>query len=81
VRVWAVEGAGHYGAGLARHLSGQGETVIESGRGRATSDGCAVRTICSTLFALFAPRWRARRWSFPGWVSEAMRCGKVDGIN
>jgi transposase len=32
-RVWAVEGAGHYGAGLARHLSGRGETVIESGRG------------------------------------------------
>ena len=31
-RVWAVEGAGHYGAGLARHLSGQGETVVEAGR-------------------------------------------------
>jgi hypothetical protein len=33
VRVWAVEGAGHHGAGLARHLSSRGETVIESGRG------------------------------------------------
>ena len=32
-RVWAVEGAGHYGAGLARHLSGRGETVLEVGRG------------------------------------------------
>ena len=32
-RVWAVEGAGHYGAGLARHLSRRGETVIEGGRG------------------------------------------------
>jgi transposase len=32
-RVWAVEGAGHYGAGLARHLSCRGETVVESGRG------------------------------------------------
>jgi transposase len=32
-RLWAVEGAGHYGAGLARHLSSRGETVIESGRG------------------------------------------------
>lgn len=31
-RVWAVEGAGHYGAGLARHLSGRGETVVEAGR-------------------------------------------------
>ncbi len=31
-RVWAVEGAGHYGAGLARYLSRQGETVCEIGR-------------------------------------------------
>ena len=31
-RVWAVEGAGHYGAGLARHLSVRGETVLEAGR-------------------------------------------------
>ena len=28
-----MEGAGHYGAGLARHLSGRGETVLEAGRG------------------------------------------------
>jgi len=32
VRVWAVEGAGHYGAGLARYLSERGETVLEVGR-------------------------------------------------
>jgi transposase len=32
-RVWAVEGAGHYGAGLARDLSSRGETVLEIGRG------------------------------------------------
>lgn len=32
-RVWAVEGAGHYGAGLARYLSGRGEKVLEIGRG------------------------------------------------
>ena len=32
-RLWAVEGAGHYGAGLARHLSRHGEFVVESGRG------------------------------------------------
>jgi transposase len=31
-RVWAVEGAGHYGAGLARFLSQRGETVLEVGR-------------------------------------------------
>src|SRR5437773_459964 len=31
-RVWAVEGAGHYGAGLARYLSQRGEVVLEAGR-------------------------------------------------
>ena len=29
VRVWAVEGAGHYGAGLTRFLGGRGEAVVE----------------------------------------------------
>jgi transposase len=33
VRVWAIEGAGHYGAGRTRYLSGRGESVIETGRG------------------------------------------------
>ena len=32
VRVWAVEGAGHYGAGFTRFLSGHGEAVTEVGR-------------------------------------------------
>src|SRR4051794_3092873 len=32
VRAWAVEGAGHYGAGLTRYLSGHGEAVLEVGR-------------------------------------------------
>jgi transposase len=32
-RLWAVEGAGHDGAGLARYLGSRAETVIESGRG------------------------------------------------
>jgi transposase len=31
-RIWAVEGAGHYGAGLARFLSARDELVHESGR-------------------------------------------------
>jgi hypothetical protein len=30
-RAWAVEGAGHYGAGLTRYLVGLGETVLEVG--------------------------------------------------
>jgi transposase len=31
-RVWAIEGAGHYGAGLTRYLTSRGEAVIEVGR-------------------------------------------------
>ena|SRR5437763_3086967 len=31
-RVWALEGAGHYGAGLARYLRERSETVLEVGR-------------------------------------------------
>jgi transposase len=29
---WAVEGTGHYGAGLTRFLRDRGETVLEAGR-------------------------------------------------
>jgi len=32
VRAWAIEGAGHYGAGLTRFLGERGETVLEVGR-------------------------------------------------
>ncbi len=32
VRVWAIEGTGSYGAGLARFLAGRGETVLEMSR-------------------------------------------------
>jgi len=31
-RVWAIEGAGHYGAGLVRHLGERGEAVLEVSR-------------------------------------------------
>jgi transposase len=31
-RAWAIEGAGHYGAGLARYLADHGEAVLEIGR-------------------------------------------------
>src|SRR6266545_3655263 len=31
-RVWAIEGTGSYGAGLARFLAGRGETVLEISR-------------------------------------------------
>ena len=31
-RVWAIEGSGHYGAGLARYLARHGEAVVEVSR-------------------------------------------------
>ena len=56
-RVWAVEGVGHYGAGLARYLSGRGEPVLEAGRGprnerrlQGKDDGLdAIRAARATL--------------------------------
>ena len=75
-RVWAIEGAGHYGAGLARHLSSRGETVIESGRGpRAANVGCAARTTRSTRFVLHARHSRAIRLHCRGGASDVRRCG------
>jgi transposase len=70
-RVWAVEGAGHYGAGLARHLSGHGETVLEAGRSpraerrlQGKDDGLdatrAARTVLSSE-TLALPREGQRR--------------------
>jgi transposase len=35
-RIWAVEGIGHYGAGLVRYLSMRGETAVEVGRAPRT---------------------------------------------
>jgi transposase len=70
-RVWAVEGAGHYGAGFARHLSEQGEAVVEAGRGsrderrlRGKDDPIdAVRAARATLASdkLVLPRMGQRR--------------------
>jgi transposase len=74
-RAWAIEGAGHYGAGLARHLSGRGETVIESGRGPRDIVGCAARTTRSTRSVLHAQRSRARRSGCRGGASGVRLCG------
>ena len=69
-RVWAVEGAGHYGAALARFLSGHGETVLEAGRSprgerrlQGKDDGLdAVRAARAALgHQLASPRAGQRR--------------------
>jgi transposase len=74
-RVWAVEGAGHYGAGLVRELSGRGESVIESGRGSRDERGCAARTTRSTRSAPRARHSRARRSACREADSDARRYG------
>ena len=70
-RVWAIEGAGHYGVGLARYLGERGETVLEVGRAprserrlRGKDDQLdAVRAARAALTseALPLPRSGARR--------------------
>src|SRR4051794_679345 len=59
VRAWAVEGAGHYGAGLTRYLAERGETVLEVGR-QASGD-CAARTTRLTRSGPHAQASRPRR--------------------
>jgi hypothetical protein len=46
-RVWAVEGAGHYGAGLARHLSGPRETSPEWDSGSRRGTGRRAGVACA----------------------------------
>lgn len=65
-RVWAVEGTGSHGAGLARHLAACGEVVVELDRperlarrhGAKTDPLDAVR---AAREALARPRWGAPR--------------------
>ena len=56
-RVWAIEGARHYGAGFARYLSSRSETVHEAGRTTRSERRLqgkddlldAIRVVCSAL--------------------------------
>jgi transposase len=74
-RVWAVEGAGHYGAGLARYLSSHGETVLEIGRGRR--DEQRLRGKEDSLDAI---RAEPARFSVYRWVVRCCRgCGLRSG--
>lgn len=57
-RVWALEGTGCYGAGLARYLAGRGETVVEISRprrdgrqGRLKSDRLDAERAARSLLA------------------------------
>jgi hypothetical protein len=86
VRVWAIEGSGHYGAGLVRHLIRQCETVIESGRGprderrlRGKDDPLdAVRAARAALASekLVLPRMGQRPRGFAAAVGRAPGRGR-----
>jgi transposase len=74
-RVWAVEGAGHYGAGLARYLSSRGETVREVGstaRGERRLQG-KDDLLDATRVARSALASRARALPRSGERQEALR--------
>jgi transposase len=71
VRVWALEGTGHYGAGLTRYLTAHGETVLEVSRSQRNRrrDGkhdrldavLAARTAIANDTGIAAPRQGAER--------------------
>jgi len=71
VRVWALEGTGHYGAGLTRYLAAHGETVLEVTRAQRNRrrDGkhdrldavLAARTAIANDKGIAAPRQGAER--------------------
>jgi len=61
VRAWAIEGAGHYGAGLARYLAERGEAGSRSAAALASSGDCAARMTRSTRSALHVLGSRPRR--------------------
>jgi Transposase len=74
-RVWAVEGSGSYGAGLARFLAERGETVLEISRAGAPQRRLkgkddaldAARIARAALAATRSPR--------RGQVADGKRCG------
>jgi transposase len=71
VRVWALEGTGHYGAGLTRYLAAHGEVVLEVSRAQRNRrrDGkhdrldavLAARTAIANDAGIAAPRQGAER--------------------
>src|SRR5215218_484895 len=55
-RVWAIEGSGSYGAGLAAFLNQRGERVVEIGRRVRRNGPPAPKAILSTRSRLHARR-------------------------
>jgi transposase len=74
-RVWAIEGTGSYGAGLARYLAGRGETVLEISRTPRAERRLRGRTIRSTRHGRRGQHLPARRSLFRAAGNDARRYG------
>jgi transposase len=74
-RVWAIEGSGSYGAGLARFLASQGEAVVEVSCAAASQRRLKGRTMPSARPGSHAPRSPLRRWRCRGQVVGGKPCG------
>jgi len=74
-RVWAIEGTGSYGAGLARFLAGRKETVLEISRTPRAERRLRGKTTPSTPPGQHGRRLRARRSRFHAAGNGAKRCG------
>jgi hypothetical protein len=74
-RAWAIEGAGHYGAGLARYLRERGEAVLEVSCTPRAEAGCAARMTRSTRSEQRGQRLPAKRSRCRAPGSGARRCG------
>jgi hypothetical protein len=76
-RVWALEGSGSYGAGLARFLSQRGERVLEVER--PAREGRRGRLKSDALDAERAAR-QARQARCPAWPARRRRCGRCSRL-
>ena len=74
-RMWAVEGAGHYGAGWPASSLAAASRSARSAAHRATSAGCVAKTTRSTRPVRHARRLQARRSACRGPANGARRCG------
>jgi hypothetical protein len=74
-RVWAIEGSGHYGAGLARYLALHGEAIVEVGRMPRSGQRLEGKDDrLDALLALLAPLWAASSSLRPAPASAAKHC-------
>ena len=81
VRAWAIEGAGHYGAGLTRYLADRGETVLEVGRHARTERRRLCPTCCTNpASARSSPAQLIVTWSHTDRVRSEAAFARLAGV-